>query len=221
MEREQKGAPFARGQPIYAYVLGDALYLNITSACTLACIFCPKIRDHNWVVGGYDLHLPRAPSVEKIWEAIVAAGLENRSEVVFTGLGEPTRRLSVLLDLTRRLRSAGVDRVRLDTDGLASTREGRDVPPLLAEAGIGAVCVSLNAPDPETYAALCPSPLGSDAWEAVRRFAESAVRHIPEVSTSFVGVPGLSMDSCRRVAANLGAIFRWRPYNRLGRLRDD
>ena len=26
-----------RGEPVLAYVLGDALYLNLTSACTLAC----------------------------------------------------------------------------------------------------------------------------------------------------------------------------------------
>ena len=45
--------------PVLAYVLADALYVNLTSACTLACIFCPKIRDDDWVVGGYDLKLAR------------------------------------------------------------------------------------------------------------------------------------------------------------------
>ena len=46
---------------VLAYPLGDALYLNLTSACTLACTFCPKIRDDDWVVGGFDLKLARAP----------------------------------------------------------------------------------------------------------------------------------------------------------------
>jgi GTP 3',8-cyclase len=220
VSREKTGAPSVRRQPVYAYLLGDALYLNITSACTLACTFCPKIRDGSWIIGGYDLRLGRPPSVEQVWQAVADIGTEGRSEVVFTGLGEPTRRLPVLLEITRRLKAAGVERIRLDTDGLASLREGRDVPSLLAEAGLDAICVSLNAPDPATYAALCPSSLGPATWEMVRQFVGSAARHIPEVAVSFVGVPGLSQERCRRAAEGLGVGFRWRPYDRLGRLRE-
>jgi TatD DNase family protein len=212
--------PAAERRPVHAYVLGDALYLNLTSACTLACVFCPKIRDGNWVVGGYDLKLDRAPAADEVWADALAAGLAGRSEVVFTGLGEPTRRLAVLLDLTRRLKAAGVRRVRLDTDGLASLREGRDVPPELAAAGLDAVVVSLNAPDAETYARICPSRYGASAWEAVRQFIASALGCIPEVEASFVALPGLSEDACRAEAERLGARFRWRPYDRVGRLRE-
>ncbi len=95
-------------EPTLAYVLGDALYLNLTSACTLACVFCPKIRDDDWTVGGFDLRLTRNPSADEVWAAAERAGIAGRSEVVFTGLGEPTRRLDVLLALARRLREAGV-----------------------------------------------------------------------------------------------------------------
>lgn len=204
--------------PVLAYVLGDALYLNLTSACTLGCTFCPKIRDDDWVVGGFDLKLARNPSVDEVWGEALRAGVGGRSEVVFTGLGEPTRRLDVLLELVRRLKAAGVRRVRLDTDGLASLREGRDVPPLLAEAGLDAVSVSLNAPDAETYARLCPSRYGAKAFDAVKRFIESAVRCIPDVAASAVALPGLSERDCRIVAEGLGARFRWRPYDRLGRI---
>ena len=119
----------AIARPVLAYGLGDALYLNLTSACSLACVFCPKIRDGDWVVGGYDLKLVRPPSLEEVWRAALEVRLEGQSEVVFTGLGEPTRRLEVLLAVTRRLKAAGVRRVRLDTDGLASLREGRDIVP--------------------------------------------------------------------------------------------
>lgn len=212
--------PAAERRPIHAYALGDALYLNLTSACTLACVFCPKIRDHDWVVGGYDLRLDRAPTSDEVWAGALAAGLAGRSEVVFTGLGEPTRRLEALLDLTRRLKAAGARRVRLDTDGLASLREGRDVAPELAAAGLDALVVSLNAPDAETYARVCPSRHGAAAWEAARRFITSAVRFVDEVEASFVALPGLSQDACRREAERLGARFRWRPYDRVGRLRE-
>jgi TatD DNase family protein len=208
--------PVAR--PVLAYPLGDALYLNVTSACTLACVFCPKIRDGDFTVSGFDLRLSSAPSADAVWEAARAAGLAGRSEVVFTGFGEPTRRLGVLLDLVRRLKAAGVARVRVDTDGLASLREGRDVPPELASAGLDAVSVSLNAADAATYARICPSRYGETAWEAVRRFVRSAVDCIPDVAASCVALPGLSEAECRRAAEELGARFRWRPYDQLGRL---
>ena len=208
----------APAAPVLAYPLRDALYLNVTSACTLACRFCPKIRDDDFTVGGFDLRLARNPTADEVWEAALGAGLAGRSEVVFTGFGESTRRLEVVLDLARRLRAAGVRRVRLDTDGLASLREGRDVAPELAAAGIAALSVSLNAPDAATYAGLCPSRYGESAYPAVQAFIRSAVRCIPEVSASAVAVPGLSEAACRAVAESLGASFRWRPYDAIGRL---
>jgi len=204
--------------PVLAYVLGDALYLNITSACTLACTFCPKIRDDDWVVGGFDLKLLHPPTIDEVWRDALAAGLGGRSEVVFTGLGEPTRRLDVLLELTRRLESAGIRRVRLDTDGLASLREGRDVVPELVRAGLDAVSVSLNAPDASTYARICPSRFGARAYDACCDFIRTAVAAGLDVAASAVALPGLSEAACRAAAEALGARFRWRPYDRLGRI---
>jgi TatD DNase family protein len=206
--------------PVYAYALGDALYLNLTSRCTLACVFCPKIRDDDWVVGGHDLRLAKAPTADEVWAQVERLGLAGRPEVVFTGLGEPTRRLEVLLEITRRLVRAGVARVRLDTDGLANLRAGRDVVPELAAAGLGAVVVSFNAPDAFTYARLCPSRYGESAWPAVRDFIRAAVLRIPDVEASFVGVPELDPVACRSEAEKVGARFRWRPYDRVGRLKE-
>ncbi len=206
--------------PVHAYVLGDALYLNVTSGCTLACVFCPKIRDRDFTLAGYDLALAQNPTADEVWAAARAARIEGRSEVVFTGFGEPTRRYAVVLDLVGRLKGAGVARVRIDTDGLASLREGRDVVPELAAAGLDAVSVSLNAADAATYARVCPSRYGEAAYAAVKDFIRSAVARIPEVAASCVGMPGLSEEDCRRVAEGLGARFRWRPYDRLGRLGD-
>ena len=123
-----------------------------------------------------------------------------------------------MLELTRRLKAAGVRRVRLDTDGLASLREGRDVAPELAAAGLDAVSVSLNAADAATYARLCPSRYGEEAYPACQAFIRAAVAAGLETAASCVAVPGLSEEACRRVAESLGARFRWRPYDRLGRL---
>lgn len=210
--------------PVLAYVLGDALYLNVTSGCTLACLFCPKIRDGDFTVragapgGGYDLRLERNPAADEVWAEARARGLAGRPEVVFTGFGEPTRRLAVVVELARRLRAAGVARVRVDTDGLASLREGRDVVPELAAAGVNALSISLNAADAATYARICPSRYGEAAFDAVCAFVRSAAGRIPDVAASAVAMPGIDEDACRRLASSLGARFRWRPYDRLGRV---
>lgn len=204
--------------PVLAYPLGDALYLNVTSRCTLACVFCPKIRDGDFTLAGYDLRLASDPGLEAIWEAALAAGIEGRSEVVFTGFGEPTRRLDVVLELVRRLNARGVARVRIDTDGLASLREGRDVVPLLAAAGLDALSVSLNAADAATYARICPSRHGESAYRAVEEFIRRAVALIPDVAASCVALPELSEEECRAAATALGARFKWRPNDRLGRI---
>jgi TatD DNase family protein len=204
---------------VLAYPLGDALYLNVTSGCTLACVFCPKISDDDFTVGGFDLRLKGNPDVEAIWTAARDAGLAGRSEVVFTGFGEASRRLGVVLELTRRLKAAGVARVRLDTDGLASLREGRDVVPELEAAGLDALSVSLNAADAATYARLCPSSYGESAYPAVKAFIASGVASRLEVTASAVGVAGLSEAGCRAVAEALGARFKWRPFGRIGRLQ--
>jgi TatD DNase family protein len=206
------------GPPVLAYVLGDALYLNVTSACTLGCVFCPKIRDGDYTVGGYDLRLHGSPPVDDVWRAALAAGIGARPEVVFTGFGEPTRRLDAVLELTRRLKAAGVARVRVDTDGLASAREGRDVAPELRAAGVDAVSVSLNAADAASYARLCPSTYGERAYGEVQAFVRAAVRAGLDVAASAVALPGLDEAACRAAAESLGARFRWRPYDRVGRL---
>ena len=49
-------------------------------------------------------------------------------------------------------------------------------------------------------------------------FIRSASAALPEVAASCVALPGLLEEECRRVAEGLGARFRWRPYDRLGRV---
>ncbi len=195
-----------------AYPLGDALYLNLTNACTLSCVFCPKVRDDDWTIAGHDLRLARNPTADEVWIAALNASIVGRSEVVFTGVGESTLRLSVLLELIKRLKQADVRRVRLDTDGLANLREGRDVVPDMSRAGLDAVSISLNAPDASTYARLCCSHYGETAWHAAREFVRCAKLALPEVTVSFVAVPELIESECRRFAETLGVAFRWREY---------
>lgn len=204
--------PFGDDAPI-VYAIRDQLYVNVTNQCTLSCIFCPKRRD--WTVKGHQLRHGQEPTDAEITSALVGADPRAYREVVFCGLGEPTKRLSLITKLGITLRSRGI-KTRLDTDGLASLRQGRDVSGELARA-FDAVSVSLNAGDGATYARLCPSEFGEQAWEAALDFLRQAKGHFASVTASVVSYPGLDVESVRRIAEeDIGVSFRVRKYNVVG-----
>ncbi len=203
-----------------AYPIRNSLYVNVTSRCTLACVFCPKIEKRDWWVKGHWLRLPRDPPVEDVLAAIDSelARRPALEEVVFVGLGEPTLRLDGVLAIAGALREkfARRLRIRLDTDGLANLVHGRDVTRELARV-IDAVSVSLNAADPATYAKLCPSKYREAAYPAVKDFIRAAKAAGLAVTASVVGVPGLDLEKARRVAEDeLGVTFRHRVYQQYG-----
>ena len=196
---------------VIAYELHGNCYLNITNRCTLRCAFCPKF-NKTWEVQGYDLRARHEPGVEEI---IAEVGDVSRyKEIVFCGLGEPTLRLEVLLDVAARLKTQGA-RIRVNTDGLASLVAGRDVTPELA-GKVDALSISMNAQDSETYDLHC-RPGMPGAFEAMLDFAEHATTHVPEVvMTAIHGLPGVDVDECQRLAEQRGATFRRRELDVVG-----
>ncbi len=197
--------------PSIAYRIRNSLYLNITNHCNMACGFCPKFTDFE--VKGYYLKLPHEPSVEQIFQAMGQP--EQFDEVVFCGYGEPTLRLEVLKIIAARMKERGVERVRLNTDGLANLVYGRNVLPEL-KGIIDAVSISLNAPDAEFHEKVCPSRFGVAAYDAVCAFIREAKEYIPDVVATVVAVPGLDIDACRRRAKELGVPLRIREYMNVG-----
>lgn len=192
-----------------AYPYDGVLYLAPTRRCTLACTFCPK-QHGRWVVAGNDLRHDAEPSADELLSAAEALHPERFREVAFVGLGEPTMRLPVVVEVGRRLCARGL-RVRLVTDGLASLRAGHDVSPELA-GSVDEVIVSLNAADPATYVKLCPNRYGEAAHAAACDFIRSARQHVERVEASVVAVPGLDLAACRRLAHELGVPLRERPW---------
>jgi TatD DNase family protein len=193
-----------------AYRIRNSLYLNITNRCSNRCSFCAKYGD--FTVKGHYLQLDHEPgSVE-----VMAAIREQREfdEVVFCGYGEPLLRLDLVKEVARELKKSGV-MVRINTDGQANLVYGRNILPELAGL-IDCISVSLNAADAETYARLCNSPFGGDAWGGIRQFITEAKKHIPRVVASVVTVPGLDIDAVRHLAATLGVEFREREYAEVG-----
>jgi TatD DNase family protein len=193
--------------PVLVYPIRESLYVNVTNRCTLRCTFCAKFKD--WVVKGHNLRLPADPAPEALWDALVAAGFERYREVVFCGYGEPLLRWEVVAELAARVKAAGV-KVRVNTDGLASLVSGRDVVAELA-GKVDALSVSMNAPDGESYAAVCRSRHGVAAFDAVCAFLRRARDVIPEVTASVVALPDLGIEACRRLAEDqIGVRFRVR-----------
>jgi TatD DNase family protein len=194
-----------------AYRLNGNCYLNITDRCSLRCRFCPKF-GNEWQVRGHDLRLRHQPSLAEITAALPAAG-ECR-EVVFCGLGEPTRRLYTMLSVADRLQRRGL-RVRLNTDGLANRRAAQDITPDLA-GRIDALSVSLNAQDPRTYERHCRPPF-AHAWGSVIDFVRAARQHVSDITvTAIDGLPGVDIDDCARIAQELGVKFRRRVLDQVG-----
>jgi TatD family-associated radical SAM protein len=196
---------------IIAYRLHGNCYLNITSQCTLRCGFCPKY-NRSWEVQSYDLRLHREPTVEEVLTAI--GNPAQFSEIVFCGLGEPTVRLDALLAIARALKAQGA-RVRVNTDGLANLREGRDVTPELAEV-VDSLSISMNAQDAALYNEHTRPKLRG-AFNAMLEFARLAhERGMAVTLTAIDGLEGVDIDACRKIAESLGVGFRRRTLDVVG-----
>lgn len=193
-----------------AYAYDGTLYLAITRRCTLACTFCPKVHGR-WTVAGNDMSHDVEPTLEALLAAAYALAPQVPSKrVAFVGLGEPTMRLDLLVPAGRQLRRDGFH-VRLVTDGLASLRAGHDVTPEL-DGAVDEVSVSLNAPDAETYARVCPNRYGAAAHAAVCDFITHVKAHAPSVLASVVTAPGVDVEATQALAARLGVPLRVRPW---------
>ena len=193
------------------YRIRNSLYLNLTNRCTNECVFCAKRDDFH--VKGHYLKLPGEPSVE---EVLAEVGDPTRcDEVVFCGFGEPLLRIEEVKTIAKALKARGA-RIRVNTDGLANLVHGRNVLPELSGL-VDALSVSLNAPDAQTYARICPSRYGEASHPAILSFLREAVRHIPSVSATAVALPGLDHDAVRRLAESIpGVSFRLRSYDEVG-----
>ncbi len=196
---------------VIAYPIHGNCYLNITSECTLRCGFCPKY-NRSWEVQSYDLRLHREPTVDEVLEAL--GDPTAYREVVFCGLGEPTVRYDEVLAIARAIKQAG-GTVRINTDGLASLRQGRDVTPELAEV-VDKLSISMNAQDEAVYIRHT-RPRLEGAYAAMLDFAHRAQQQgIETTLTAIAGLEGVDVAACEAIAAEFGVRFRRRDLDVVG-----
>ncbi len=197
---------------VIAYRLHGNGYLNITSRCTLRCRFCPKF-NRQWTVQGYLLRLHQEPDVEAILAAL--GDPRDYHEVVFCGLGEPTLRLDTLLETAAALKARGARRIRVNTDGLANLRAGRDVTPDLARH-VDALSISLNAQNEALYDRHCRPP-APGAWPELLEFILCAREQIADITlTAIEGLAEVDIDACEDLANRFNVKFRRRVLDEVG-----
>ncbi len=196
------------GDILYRY--GSRYYINMTNRCPCRCVFC--IRDYSDSLGNSEnLWLDREPTVEEIKDALRSADLSKTDEVVFCGYGEPTERLDALLEVAVFIRDELHKRVRLDTNGLGSLINGRDIVPELAEV-LDAVSVSLNSKDEDEYLEVTRSRFGPGSYKAMLDFIRECRECISGVTVSVVGgsISQASEEECARMAKEMNVAFRVR-----------
>lgn len=189
------------------YPVGNNLYINLTNRCNNSCTFCIKFKNRKFE-GKFDLWLDHEPTAQEVISAV--GDPAKYGQIVFCGYGEPLIRFSVLKETAAELKKKGAV-IRIDTDGQANLFHGRNILPEL-KGLVDEMNISLNSDKGDTYQKLCRSVFGEKAYEAVRSFARSAAANIPKVTLSVVALPGVDVEKCAKIAAEIGAEFRSRTY---------
>jgi len=192
------------------YRYGSRYYINMTNRCPCRCVFC--VRDSTPALGDADsLWLDREPTVAEVEDALLAADLSISDEIVFCGYGEPTERFEDLKEIARFIKDTLHKRVRLDTNGLGSLINGRDIVPEL-KGIVDSVSISLNAKNADEYLEVTRSRFGPESYQAVLDFIEECRSTIDGVTVSIVGgsIPQASEEECARIAERMNVAFRVR-----------
>lgn len=194
------------------YRVHHNLYVNLTNRCPCACTFCLRqTRDEMEHSGS--LWLDHEPSVEEVLKAFSETDLTAYKEIVFCGFGEPTERLTDLLLIANHLKKTYPNPIRINTNGLGSLVNGRDITPELA-GRIDSLSISLNTPDKERYFELTKSKFGIGSFDAILDFAKKATAYVPSVAMTTVATTITKEEEtlCQAICDSLGVTYRIRPW---------
>ena len=199
---------------VITYPIKSGLYVNLTNRCPCACVFCLR-QNAPGVFGTDSLWLDREPTVDEIIASIESRNLDDFTELVFCGYGEPTERLDDLLAVARHVKSVSPQMlVRINTNGLSDLIHGEPTAAKL-KGLVDTVSISLNTPDPEEYLKVCRPKFGLESWQAMLDFAKSCREYVPNVVMTIVDEPVTTpevQEKCKAITDSLGVRLRIRPY---------
>ena len=188
------------------------LYVNLTNRCNCDCVFC--LRGKKFMAEGASLWLESEPTVDEVKAALDDAPWSVVSEVVFCRFGEPTIRLTELIELLRYVKKIRPHiPTRLNTNGLGELFHGREIASDFAGI-LDTVSVSLNAATAEKYFKLTRAAYGLQSFDAMLTFAEHMKNFVPHVVLTVVDhvTPPEEIDACRAICDARGLTLRVRPY---------
>ena len=206
--------PMSRpGQEQLVYAIDNALYINVTNACSARCTFCELSEPNSELyLKGYRLKMKREPSAADVLKAL--EGSERYHEVVFCGYGEPTLRIQFLVEVAKALKARGI-RTRLNTNGHGNLIHRRSIVGDLAGL-MDEVSVSLNAENDEKYNAVVRPHFGVGTFEKVKEFVLECKKVVPKVVVTFVEVPEIDVTACQKAADELGVEAKFRKLDVVG-----
>ena len=197
----------------YLYALDGNLYVNLTNKCSNGCDFC--VRNERESYYGHYLWLQHGdPTADKVM-AVATGGqvgsLSQYKEAVFCGFGEPTYKMSEMLQLCDFFHARGL-KTRLNTNGQGNLINKRDITPDLKDK-IDLVNVSLNASCAEKYQPICRSQFGESAFAAIVEFAKLCRKNGVNCRFSIVDCIGEEeIEACKRLAESAHVPLYIRKY---------
>lgn len=194
------------------YEVHHGIYVNLTNRCPCACVFC--LRNTTDRVGRSDrLWLEKEPTVEEIKAEFALRDMEKYEEVVFCGFGEPTERLSDLLEIAAFVKEKYGKPIRINTNGLGDLVNGRHIAPEFAGL-IDVVSISLNTPSEARYMEEVRPRFGKGSYQALLSFAKECTKYVPKVVLSTVAttLTKEEEEQCAAIAREMGAVYRIRPF---------
>ncbi len=194
------------------YKVHDNLYVNLTNRCPCACTFC--LRQTMDRVGESDsLWLKEEPDFETVAAEFDRFDMNAYREVVFCGFGEPTERFDLLLRVAKYIKETWGKPVRINTNGLGSLINGRDIAPEL-KGLVDTVSISLNTPDKDAYLKLVRPKFGEQSFDALLSFAKECVRYVPNVVLTTVDTTLTKEQEahCAALCRAIGAKYRIRAW---------
>ena len=199
----------------FLYFLDNKPYINMTNACTNACVFC--VRDQKEDVQGAKLWLDEDNTTSEDVIAQIELNkdkIASSDEIVFCGYGEPLIKIKEVVEIAKYLKENFPNlKIRINTNGHANAIHKRNVVPELAPY-IDFISISLNAQNEETYNKVS-NPKIENAYEEVKRFIRACVEEKIKTTVSVVSnVPDYPVDveRCEVIAKSLGAKFRARDF---------
>lgn len=191
----------------YLYEEYGNLYVNLTNKCSNSCSFCVR-NNHDGVENRY-LWLSREPDAADV-TAVCPQNLDEFSEVVFCGYGEPTYRLETLIEVARFFKKKN-KKIRLNTNGQSDLINKKPTAVLL-KGLVDCVSVSLNASNAARYDEIC-KPVFENAFSAMISFAKDCKNNGIETVMSVVDVIGENeLIECGRLCEKEGLRLRVRSY---------